>query len=193
MASAIQTNGPNATLPAWARAWILAVEGGHSNDASDRGGETRFGISKAAHPDVDLDTLTQDGAAAIYGYWYWRPIRGAELPTAAALAVFDAAVIHGVGAAVTMLQRTLRTIGAYEPRSAHVALDGIVGPNTIAAARRGFAPERRIDTLAWYLAERTLYIAAIARRDQSQQRFLRGWARRLFLLEATCLQIGGAK
>ena len=179
---------PDATLPAWARAWILETEGGYSNDPADPGRETKFGISKRAHPEVDIAGLTQARAVEIYGRAYWRPIRGAELPSVAALAVFDAAVLHGVTAAVAMLQRTLLDLRAYSSRF-NVAVDGIVGPHTIAAARTAFAPGKSGAALAHYLAERVLYVAAITRREPSQQRFLRGWARRFFLLGAACARL----
>ena len=32
----------------------VGVEGGYVNDPADPGGETRYGISKRAHPDVDI-------------------------------------------------------------------------------------------------------------------------------------------
>ena len=32
----------------------LAWEGGYVNDPKDPGGETKYGISKRAHPDVDI-------------------------------------------------------------------------------------------------------------------------------------------
>ena len=33
---------------------ILEHEGGYSNDKDDPGGETRYGISKLAYPDVNI-------------------------------------------------------------------------------------------------------------------------------------------
>jgi lysozyme family protein len=46
-------------------------EGGYSNDPNDPGGETKFGISKAGCPDVDIKHLTRDQAIAIYYRDYW--------------------------------------------------------------------------------------------------------------------------
>ena len=46
---------------------VLHHEGGYVNDPKDPGGETNFGISKRAYPDVDMKTLTKEGAKDIYG------------------------------------------------------------------------------------------------------------------------------
>ena len=39
--------------------------GGYRNDPDDPGGETKFGIAKRDHPNVDIGNLTMPGAAAI--------------------------------------------------------------------------------------------------------------------------------
>ena len=45
-----------------ALAFTLKWEGGYSNNHNDKGGETRYGISKKAFPDVDIENLTLDQA-----------------------------------------------------------------------------------------------------------------------------------
>ena len=47
-------------------------EGGYVLDAHDPGGETKFGISKASYPDVDIKDLARDQAIAIYYRDYWQ-------------------------------------------------------------------------------------------------------------------------
>ena len=44
---------------------VLHHEGGYVNDPKDPGGETNYGISKRAYPDVDIKNLTEDGAKDI--------------------------------------------------------------------------------------------------------------------------------
>ena len=101
---------------------LIGHEGGYVNDSRDPGGETNWGVSKRAFPDVDIRRLTRDGAKAIYRSHYWTPIHADLLPAALAFQAFDVAVNHGVGRAVKMLQQV-----------AGAQVDGILGPVTLAA------------------------------------------------------------
>lgn len=78
-------------------AGVLRTEGGYVNDPSDHGGETNFGISKRANPDVDVANLTEAKAKAIYRERYWKPINADALPAELQQVAFDAAVNQGVG------------------------------------------------------------------------------------------------
>lgn len=102
---------------------LIGHEGGYVNDVNDRGGETRYGISKRAYPHIDIANLTLAQAKAIYRTDYWDKAKCSSLPPDLALLVFDAAVNNGVGAAIRWLQR-----------AANVTADGIIGPKTIAAS-----------------------------------------------------------
>ena len=44
---------------------VLKHEGGYVNDPKDPGGETNFGISKRAFPDLDIKNLTEEDAIEI--------------------------------------------------------------------------------------------------------------------------------
>ena len=144
--------------------FVLDHEGGYVNDSDDPGGETRFGISKRAHPDVDIVNLTREGAALIYWEAYWQKARCEDFPAALAIALFDGAVNHGPGSAVLMLQQALG-----------VAADGIVGPVTLAAAQQ--ANGRRV--INDLLTRRVLLYNDITKANSRQARFLRGWIRRV--------------
>lgn len=76
--------------------FVLKHEGGYSNDPSDPGGETNFGISKRYHPNVDIKNLDARGAAEIYLNEYWLP-EGDTLPFPLDIAFMDAAVNMGKG------------------------------------------------------------------------------------------------
>lgn len=102
---------------------LIGHEGGYSLDPHDRGGETKYGISKRAYPHIDIANLTLAQAKAIYRNDYWDKAKCSSLPPDLALLVFDAAVNNGVGAAIRWLQR-----------AAGVVADGIIGPQTIAAS-----------------------------------------------------------
>ena len=66
---------------------VLEHEGGYVNHPSDPGGETKYGISKRAYPDVDIAELTKDDAADLYKRDYWDRIKGDDLPAGVACAV----------------------------------------------------------------------------------------------------------
>lgn len=114
---------------------LIGHEGSFQDDPRDRGNwtggscgvgqcvGTKFGISAASFPALDIKNLTKEKAAEIYLERYWKPIRGDELPPGLALLVYDAAVNCGVETAIRWLQRACK-----------VPIDGSLGPRTIAAA-----------------------------------------------------------
>lgn len=87
-------------------------EGGFQNNPEDHGnwtggrkgvGElkgTKFGISAASYPDLDIVNLTQEQADAIYRRDYWQRSGADKLQWPACLLIFDTAVLHGVGTAL---------------------------------------------------------------------------------------------
>ena len=82
-----------------ARDHIFKWEGGYVNDRTDPGGETKYGISKRAHPDVDIAALTKVTAWAIYERDYWLAAGCDRMTPGMALLVFDSAVNCGVSRA----------------------------------------------------------------------------------------------
>ena len=88
-------------------AFVLKEEGGYVNNPNDPGGETNFGISKRAYPEVDIAGLTADTAAEIYRRDYWDKLGDMEgLPAGLALLALDCAVNQGVGRARRFLAET---------------------------------------------------------------------------------------
>jgi hypothetical protein len=93
----------------------LKADGGYTNDPRDTGGETKWGISKRAHPGLDIKNLTIEQAFDIYKENYWdvyvgmRPVSAnlSNLPTALAVAVFDAGVNCGTANALRWLGKAL--------------------------------------------------------------------------------------
>lgn len=77
--------------------FTLQWEGGYSFDPHDPGGETNFGISKRAHPDLDVKALTVADAMAIYLHEYWEAIGCDDIPCPLDVAAFDSAVNCGPG------------------------------------------------------------------------------------------------
>lgn len=154
------------------------TEGGLSMDPNDPGnwtggsvgvGEmlgTKFGISAAAYPMLDIKSLSRDDAVAIYFRDYWSKIRGDDLPPRVAGVILDSAVNQGPGTAVKLLQTALGLKGQQ--------IDGSVGPGTIAAARGVDQDDLVPEILALRALRYTKAPAAEFARDG------KGWFIRLF-------------
>jgi lysozyme family protein len=97
-------------------AFTLAQEGGYSGNAADPGNwtggvvgngslrGTKFGISAAAYPSLDIVNLTEPDAETIYRRDYWSAVAGDEFPYAIAVVAFDAAVNAGPRRSISWLQ-----------------------------------------------------------------------------------------
>ena len=107
--------------------WLIHIEGGLVNDPNDPGGLTKYGISKFAHPDVDIQALTEEEARSIYAKEYVSEY--AELPWPVSLLCVDAFVQHGYMASVIMLQHAVNEVSP----GCGLAVDGKLGPKTIGA------------------------------------------------------------
>lgn len=88
-------------------AFVLHHEGGYVNDPKDPGGETRYGISKRAYPNVDIRNLTKDDAINIYKRDYWDKLPDG-LPMPVHCALFDCAVNTGISRAIRLLQSAIK-------------------------------------------------------------------------------------
>ena len=142
---------------------VLEREGGYVHDAYDRGGETKYGISKRAYPHLNIYDLTIADAKAIYKRDYWDRIRGDEFTgklEPVAFCLFDAAANQGVTRAVICLQKALG-----------VTADGILGEQTLAAARAA-SPSALVEQ---FMAERAIHYASLS----GFQHFGRGCMRRV--------------
>ena len=69
---------------------------------------TKYGISAAAYPQLDIANLTQPQAGIIMKADYWDKASGDDLPAGIDLVVFDFAITAGPGASAMELQGLLR-------------------------------------------------------------------------------------
>lgn len=138
----------------------MGHEGGYINDPRDPGGETNWGISKRAYPDVNIKALTRDEAKAIYRRDFWDRLGASRLPNGVAYQLFDFAVNSGVETAVRYLQRAVG-----------VADDGHWGPASQAAADA----MRQPDLIMRFCAERLDFMTRLTNWPTAS----RGWARRI--------------
>ena len=126
---------------------------------------TRFGISAAAYPDLDIVALSLDAAKALYQRDYWQRIAGDLLPAALALLVFDAAINSGTNRAAHWLQLV-----------AQVPQDGVIGEQTLHAIGRTAARQGGVvDLCSEFLALRLAFMTSLP----TWKTFGIGWARRL--------------
>lgn len=99
------------------------------NNPNDPGGETKYGISKRSYPKIDIPNLTMDQARRIYKQDYWDRLQCSELAPAVGMTVFDTAVNCGRYRAAKWLQISIRAFDS------PVEIDGIIGPQTVAASK----------------------------------------------------------
>lgn len=137
---------------------------GYVNDPDDRGGETKFGVAKNANPDLNITTLTWDGAKAVYYIRYWLAGKCERLPPRIAVLHFDGCVNHGIARANKFLQR-----------AAGVTPDGAVGPVTIAKVAR----LDQISLANNICNQREQFYRQIVINNPRQAKYLNGWLRRI--------------
>jgi len=80
--------------------FVIKMEGEeYENDSKDTGGETKFGISKRAYPNLDIKNLTKEQAVEIYKKDYWETVDGDNIYSPMDICMFNCAVNCGVGIA----------------------------------------------------------------------------------------------
>ena len=156
---------------------LLAHEGGFSNNPSDPGGATKYGITLRSWATYlarqitvdDLKAMTEDEAKKFYLDVYWTPLLLEQFVyQKLATIVLDLSVNCGYPTII----RRLQGIAAVAPA------DGIMGPNTLAVVNSLDG-----NYLAFQLARTTAmnYIYH-AKTDLSQMEFLAGWIARVMSL-----------
>lgn len=104
----------------------LVNEGGYEPASpEDPGGETKFGISKRAYPNLNIKDLTPEDAKAIWHKDHWRFDAVRDQTVASKL--LDITVNAGLTGGTRWIQRSLVM---FFPGEA-IAIDGVVGTRTI--------------------------------------------------------------
>lgn len=152
---------------------LIGHEGGYTANPKDDGnwtggkqgrGElkgTKFGIAANTYPHLDIKNLTVAQAKAIYKEDFWDVIGQAH--GSIKFQLFDAAVNHGRGNAIRMLQRAVE-----------VSDDGKWGPLSQAALNDMEQRSGHNDVLLRLLAYRFKFWASLSKFDA----FGRGWTER---------------
>ncbi|SAJ96475.1 glycosyl hydrolase 108 family protein [Burkholderia multivorans] len=141
---------------------LIGNEGGYSNNPSDPGGETMWGITarvaRASGYMGAMKDLPQETAKAIAKKLYWDPLQLDSLDPRVAFQIFDAN--YNGGHVVIWMQ------GASGAK-----VDGLIGPNTVAAVQT-------VDPLRFILrfnALRLTYFTSLS----TWATFGKGWVRRI--------------
>ena len=164
--------------------FTLGAEGGYSNVAGDKGGETIYGIARNANPEwagwtlVDsykhengmdvkglvTDQILKSAAKVFYKQKYWSAVNGDAYQADVACVLFDCAVNHGVTRANKILQE-----------AAGVTVDGVIGPITMSQVNlyNGKA------LAGLMLNVRTRLYKNIVVANPTQTKFLKGWLNRV--------------
>jgi len=156
--------------------FVGAKEGGFTSNPDDRGNwtggrigsgilkGTKYGISAMSYPDLDIRSLTWQQAKSIYKTDFWDKYSVESLPESIRLFFFDSSINHGVGGAIKILQD-----------AAGVAVDGNMGPKTMAAAKK---------VTPWDFARARSDYFIEASKKGNNIAFLKEWLRRnLFVLQ----------
>ena len=157
---------------------LFEYEGkGLSNLQYDRGGPTKFGISRRSYPELDIVNLTLQGATEIYKRDFWDKLRLGEVEDEDfSQEIFEQSVNFGTRIAARFTQRALLTAGKT------VKIDGIIGSETIKAlnsCRDLLVKEIVLKRLNCLQLDRYW---SIVKRDPSQRRWMRGWVKRVEVL-----------
>lgn len=144
--------------------YVLSNEGVDSDDKNDRGGRTRYGITRetAARYGLDVETLTIEQAKDIYrrSYWTFDLVNDQRVATK----MLDIVVNFGVFGGVKIIQQAIGV----------APVDGFFGKLTVAATNRT-TPEDAIERLSMAAAD---HYVDICRKNLSQLAFAKGWIRR---------------
>lgn len=146
-------------------ALLLTFEGTAFTDyKNDAGGETKYGIAKRYHPNVDIANLTMDQAKQIYLDDYWTPAHCEDLPDPLRYLVFDTEVNDGEIESVRILQH-----------AAGLTPDGVYGPMT-----KEHAP--LVNPLIYLNWRLKVYDMIVAEKPE-QNVFIQGWRNRVYRLQ----------
>jgi len=159
---------------------ILRREGGFVNHPNDRGGATKYGVTRKTLSQwlqrpasiQDVRNMTEAQARDIYETRYYVAPRISTLPDMIEPFVFDCSINHGPRRAIKLVQQVVNKAG-FGP----VDVDGVIGPQsrscieTACHRMQGWFINALVD-------ERINFYDLIIQNNPSQKVFERGWKRR---------------
>jgi lysozyme family protein len=159
--------------------FILSWEGGFANIKGDRGGATNKGVTIATYRSVfgkertveDLKTLTDVEWMHIFNTLFWNRWQADHIKDQSVANLLVDWVWASGNYGVRLPQRILG-----------VAIDGVVGPKTLAAVN-DYPDQEKLFKMLWQ--EREDFFKRIG--TGTQKKFLKGWLNRLNGIQYGCL------
>lgn len=148
--------------------YVFGSEKGYVNRPdTDAGGPTNMGITQKTLSAwrgykvtvEEVKQLTRKEAYDIYASEYWTPIRGDYLPSGLDYAMFDSCVTSGPNRTTRMLQTVLVNAGLRNADGSAIAIDGIMGAQTLDAVSR--YPGGIVELIRAFCAERMRYLRSL--------------------------------
>jgi lysozyme family protein len=143
---------------------------GYNNIEHDKGGETKFGISKNSNPQINIKTLTLEEAQNIYYHKYWILANCDKIDTPLNIIHFDTCVNMGIKSGAKILQTSLG-----------VTVDGNVGQKTLTAITLN---KNILNLCLKYLSNRQIRYDNIIKANPNLTKFAKGWSNRISSLNS---------
>ena len=163
--------------------FVLAAEGGFSDDPADPGGATCMGIEQGEYdvwrrrsglPIQTVADITEAEAGTIYKASYWVPVHGDYVMSKTAYVLFDTGVNQGVGTAIGMMQAVLG-----------IPVTHTFDTMTSAGYHNWFAAGHSdAELAAGILTRRLARYTALTVENPALGKFLAGWENRVVNLRA---------
>lgn len=161
---------------------VIKIEKGYVNSEFDRGGETKFGISKKTYPELDIANLTLSDAKDIYFLDFWNcefltlsNIKDKEI----AIELFDTSVNMGQEVAGKFLQTALNHMNRNQKIYKDLLVDGHIGAITLKALETILKRGEKAKLLKALNGEQYVrYIEIITRHPEQEMNFV-GWLERV--------------
>jgi hypothetical protein len=154
---------------------MLNLEGGKTDEKSDRGGRTNFGITQRTYNDwlkqnklksSDVFKISKERALKIYRKQFWGVIKGDQLPHNVAKAIMSMALTDGPQDSVRFIQRLL-----------NIEETGFMGPKTLAAIWSKCKKDDKVFTKQILDAQIKRY-----KSDEQADTYGKGWTNRADLV-----------
>lgn len=158
------------------------LEGGHVDDASDSGGETKYGITKRKARECGyhgpMAAMPRSMAEQIYCDEYWARPGFADVDEVfpdLGWFLFQFGVVAGVARASEYLQRCLNVLNVSGSLYPDLLVDADIGEKTIAALRE-YLRHRKSGVLLSAVSDLAgAHFIGLAERRQKDEKFIYGW------------------